>query len=167
MSNDELFQKNKIYCFICKHTTYFYTINYFSNDLIEKIKNLDTIYTIPNVECIKPSVEYVIKEINDDNNKIRNVIQIIILDMTNKNLVNYIYQILIKILNENNSEQLCIYFKYILIGYDNNKVYYVHFNNIKNKTIKVTIMNDLNNPFCPVDPKKLIYKDGYYRELKN
>ena len=145
MTNDELFQKNKIYCFICKHTTYFYTINYFSNDLIEKIKNLDKIRTIPNVECIKPSVEYVIKEVKDDNKKIRNVIQIIILDMTNINLVNYIYQILVKILNENNSEQFCSNFKYILIGYERSKVYYVHFNNSKNKTIKVTIMNDLNS----------------------
>ena len=165
MTNDELFQKNKIYCFICKHTTYFYTINYFSNDLIEKIKNLDKIHTIPNVECIKPSVEYVIKEVKDDNKKIRNVIQIIILDMTNINLVNYIYQILVKILNENNSEQFCSNFKYILIGYERSKVYYVHFNNSKNKTIKVTIMNDLNNPFCPVDPKKLIYNKNDFVEL--
>jgi len=161
MSNDELFQNNKIYCFICKHTTYFYTINNYSNDLVEKIKNLDKIRTIPNIECVKPSVEYIIKEVNDTKKIVRNIIQIIILDMTNKNLINYIYQLLNKILNENK----CSNFKYILIGYDNSKVYYVHFNNSKNKTIKVTIMNDINNPFCPVDPKVLIYNKDDFIEL--
>ena len=167
LTNMETYQTNKLYCFMCRNSTYFYTIDSFSNELPEEIKNSDKIYTVPNIDSSKPSIEYIIK---DDNNNIiiRNTIQIIVLDLSNKNFINYIYQILIKILTQKKEQKdfkLENNFKYILIAYDINKVYYVHFNNNKNKTIKISIMNDLSNPFCPVDPKKLIYNKNEFIEL--
>ena len=180
ISNNETYQTNKLFCFICKSNSHFYTIDSLSNYPFEKYIDINKIFLIPNVDCNKPSIEYVIK--NENNNNvyiIKNTIQIIIFDLSNEKFANYIYHVILNILNqkeenlynENNTtvnidnENMSNKFKYILIAYDNNKVYYLYFNNNLNKTINITIMNDLKNPFCPVDPKKLIYNKKEIIEL--
>lgn len=164
ISNNGLYQTNKLYCFFCKNNSNFYSIVPISNNVIDKDINLDKgkIFLIPNNECNKPSIEYIIK---DESEKIiiRNTIQILVIDISNKNFLDNIYQNLIKILKqkyENDNK-----FKFILICYDINKIYYIYFSNNLNKTINITIMNDLNNPFCPVDPKKIIYSKNDFIEL--
>ena len=168
MSNNGVFQTNKMHCLICKNNTNFYSIDSTYNNNLEKNINPDKIFIVPKIECDKPSIEYIIKNENENNYIERITIQIIILDLSNKNIFNYIYKTLIKILNtETNTynENINNKFKYILIAYDINKVYYIHFDNNINKTINITIMNDLKNPFCAVDPKKLIYNKNDFIEL--
>ena len=94
---------------------------------------------------------------------IRNTIQIIIIDLSNKNFIDNICQALTKILNQKDENDNK--FKYILIGYDINKIYYIYFNNNINKAINFTIMTDLYNPFCPIEPKKMIYNKQDFIEL--
>ena len=174
ITNHGIYQTNKIHCFICKNYTNFYILDSISHNNFDKYINPEEIFMVPNMEYDKPSIEYIIKDQNDNNDSLERItIQIIVLDMSNKNFFNYIYNILINILstenNENNmytcNENIKNKFKYILIAYDINKVYFVHFNNNINKTINIIIMNDLKNPFCPVDPKKLIYNKNDFIEL--
>ena len=171
MSNNGIYQTNKLQCYICKKNSHFYTIDTPSNYSFEKEIFPEKIFLVPNVDCNKPSIEYIIKYENEIDNLISiNTIQIIVLDLSNKNFTNFIYQTLIKILNkkEENSEyndDINNKFKYIFIAYDINKVYFIYFNNKKNKYINISIMNDFKNPFCPVDPKKLICEKNSFIEL--
>ena len=176
IANIDTYQVNKLSCLICKNNSQFYTIDPLSNKKYEE-ENIDInkIFLVPNVDCNKPSIEYVIKKENNNDNNIaisRNVIQIIIIDLSNKKFVDFIYQILMKILNEKenydykiDNENFYQKIKYILIAYDNSKAYYLFFNNNTNKTINITIMNDFKDPFCPVDAKKLIYNKKEILEL--
>ena len=175
ISDNGSYQTNKLSCFICKNTSLFYTLKTISSYSFEKEINLKKIFIVPNIQYNKPSIEYILKEESKDENNnniiMRNTIQIIVLDLSDKNFVEYIYQILIKILNkkeENNdeiNEDINNKFKYILIAYDLNKIYYIYFNNNINETIHIKIMNDLKNPFCPVVPQKLIYNKNSFIEL--
>jgi hypothetical protein len=83
MSNKGPYQTNKLYCFICKNTSNFYSINPSSKNIIEN--HFNKIFLVPNIEYSKPSIEYIIK---DEKEKIiiRNTIQIIIIDLLNLNI---------------------------------------------------------------------------------
>ena len=174
MSNNGIYQTNKLHCYICKKTSHFYTIDSLSNYSFEKEAFPDKIFLVPQIDCIKPSIEYVIKDESIiNNNIIINTIQIIIIDLSNKNFMNFIYQTLENLLNKkeenngnanNNMNNIKNKFKYILIAYDINKVYFIYFNN-NNKSINISIMNDLKNPFCPVAPKRLIYDKNNFIDL--
>ena len=160
MSNKGPYQTNKLYCFICKNTSNFYSINPSSKNIIDN--HINKIFLVPNTEYSKPSIEYIIKD-EKEQIIIRNTIQIIIIDLSNKDFNDNIYQALTKILNQKDENDNK--FKYILICYDINKIYYIYFNNNINKAINVTIMTDLYNPFCPIEPKKLIYNKQDFIEL--
>ena len=168
MSNNGVLKTNKMHCLICKNNTNFYIIDSDYNNNLEKNINPEKIFIVPKIEYDKPSIEYIIKNDNENINIERITIQIIILDLSNKNIFNYIYKTLTRLLNteiNTHNENINNKFKYILIAYDINKVYYIHFDNNINKTINITIMNDLKNPFCPVDAKKLIYNKNEFIEL--
>ena len=173
MTNYGSYQTNKLHCFICKNISNFYTVDSFSNNNCEKEINPDKIFFIPKIENNnKPSIEYILNEENENNNNnitnfiLRNTIQIIILDLSNKNFIDSIYKILIKILNQKEmSEDIKYKIKYILIAYDINKVYFIYFNNKIDRTINITIMNDLKDAFCPIDPKRIIYNKNDFIEL--
>ena len=92
MSNNGIYQTNKLQCYICKKNSHFYTIDTPSNYSFEKEIFPEKIFLVPNVDCNKPSIEYIIKYENEIDNLISiNTIQIIVLDLSNKNFTNFIY----------------------------------------------------------------------------
>ena len=165
ISDNNSFQIYKYYCFVCKNYEKFFVPSFLDNQKEENI-DMNKIFLIPKNLSYKPSIEYIIENNNDDNIT-KNLIQIIILDLSNKEFVNFIYETLIKKLNEINEIELNKddnAIKYVLIAYYFDKIYFIYFNKIS-KSICISIMGDLQNPFCPVEPDKLFCSQNNFIEL--
>ena len=127
---------------------------------------MNKIFFVPKKLGYKPSIEYIIEN-NNNTIIIKNMIQIIILDLSKKEFVKFIYESLIKKLSEINEKELninCNSIKYVLIAYYFNKIYFIYLNKINN-SIFISIMNDLKNPFCPIEPHKLFCSKNNFIEL--
>lgn len=120
---------------------------------------------INEINGICPSIEYLIER---NSNKFirRYTYQIIIIEINNFNnnekFIEYIYQSLYQIIKENNQNEneFDNYFKYSLIAYNNKNIIFFHLNNknnLINKNLEVSVMNDFYNPFCPLSTNKLFY----------
>jgi hypothetical protein len=120
---------------------------------------------INEINGICPSIEYLIERKSNKFNK-RYTYQIIIIEINNFNnnekFIEYIYQSLYQIIKENNQNEneFDNYFRYSLIVYNNKNIFFFNLNNknnLINKNLEVTIMNDFYNPFCPLSSNKLFY----------
>ena len=162
--NESIYQIFSYKCSICKYKSNIFVIEPESKNNFNSF-NKQNLYFIPKVNEISgvcPSIEYLINIKNKSKNiKIRNTIQMIIIEInkifSNDNLIEYIYQSLYQILKENElkDKEINQYFKYSLIAYDSEKIYFMRLNN-KNY-LEITIMNDYINPFCPLASDKLFY----------
>ena len=166
IKNELNYQIYSYNCLICKNKS---NLLIFESESKEKINNeifpKQNLYFIPKIkeiQNISPSIEYLIQ--NNESLK-RNTFQIIIIELNNINLtsglIEYIYQYLYQIMKENslNYKAYDNIFKYSLIVYDFEKIYFMHLNNQNtiDKYLEVTIMNDFNKPFCPITSAKLFY----------
>lgn len=163
--NESIYQIYSYKCSICKNRSNIFIINEESKNNYDNFKKGD-LYIIPKINEINgicPSIEYLIER---KNNTKRYTYQIIIIEINNFNnnekFIEYIYQSLYQIIKENNQNEneFDNYFRYSLIAYNNNKVFFFHLNNKNNlidKNLEVTIMNDFSNPFCPLSSNKLFY----------
>ena len=166
ISDNNFFQNYKYFCLICKKYEEIFTINSSVENQDEKDIKKYKIFTVPNIDINKPSIEYIIKEKNE-NNFIRNIIQIIILDLSNKDFLAFIYRSLNEIIGNLNEKELDkneINIKYVLIAYQFNKIYFIYLNKL-NRIISVSIMRDLKDPFCPIEPTKLFCSSKEFLEL--
>ena len=169
ITGDNYYQHYKYLCYICKKYDEFYMIKSCENNKYEKNIDKRKIFYIPELISYKPSIEYII-EYKNENRFIRNIIQIIILDLSNKDFVNFIYQELNEIISNTydqyekdiNKNEYKIY--YILIAYYHNEIYYIYINKL-NKTINISIMRDFKNPFCPIEPIKLFCSAKEFLDL--
>ena len=158
ISENDYYIKYKYFCLICKRFDEIFSIKFSPDNNNTKVIDENKIFFIPDIEIKKPSIEYITKEENG-NLIIREVIQIIILDLSNKDFVKFIYKEINNIMinikeqyekdNKNESR-----IKYVLIAYYYNKIFFMHLNKL-NKTINVSIMGDLKDSFCPIEPIKL------------
>ena len=139
------FENNKYLCYICKKTKEFIKDNYVIPDTLN-INN-------------KPSIEYIIENENKIN---RIIIQIIIIDLMNKDLAIYICQMMNEILSKKSYDDDNI--KYMLIAYDREKIYFFNYN-ISNNNINIIIMKDLKDPFCPLEPYMLLYNNKTFLDF--
>ena len=165
--NESIYQIYSYKCSICKYKSNIFIINEESKNNYENFKKGD-LYIIPKINEINgicPSIEYLIER---KSNKLikRYTYQIIVIEINNFNnnekFIEYIYQSLYQIIKENNQNEneFDNYFKYSLMAYNNKNVFFFHLNNknnLINKNLEVTIMNDFNNPFCPLSSNKLFY----------
>ena len=165
ISDNKYYHIYKYFCFICKKHEEYYNIE--PEGYYQNMNNIDInkIFVVPDNNIYKPSIEYIIEDENNIN-IIRTTIQIIILDLSNKNLVNFIYKLLNEKLKEkekeiNKSENII---NYVLIAYYFDKIYFIYLNKL-NSNICISIMNDLKNPFCPIEPHKLFYSSNDFLEL--
>ena len=173
ISDNKLYHTKKYYCLICKRYEKFFTVDDskdYEYHIINKDIDVNKIFFVPEIENKKPSIEYIIRDENDYN-IIKNTIQIIILDLSNKDFVGFIYKTLYELIESNgkdmeNSNKNEYNIKYVLIVYYYNKIYFLYLNQIS-LTISVSIMGDLQNPFCPVEPKKLFCSSKIFLELLN
>jgi hypothetical protein len=170
ISDNDYLNKYKYFCLICKKYEEFLSIKNseeYYKDNRDKIISRGKIFEIPDVKNYKPSIEYIIEN-KDENNYIKNIIQIIILDLSNKDFLKFIYQTLIEIIGdlcEKNKKNLKdVKIKYVLIAYDYNGIYFIYLNKL-NRAINISIMRDLKNPFCPVEPIKLFCSSKEFLEL--
>ena len=169
-------QKEKYYetyyytCSICKNASKIYSIPEKENNNINNnnLKNLDinNIYCLPNINelpGICPSLEY---EISNKNETFINriTLQIIVIEINSFALsigfIDYVYQILYQIIKENNDNgnEYDKYFKYALIAYDSNKIYYYYLNiGLNHNSLHISIVNDHKDPFCPLPINEIIY----------
>ena len=169
ISDNNYLSKFKYLCLICKKYDDIFCIKNSEEYHNDKIIQEEKIFEVPNVKSCKPSIEYIIEN-KDENNYVKNIIQIIILDLSNKDFVNFINQELIKIIgdlyekNEKDLNKNRVNIKYILIVYFYNSIYFIHLNK-SNKAINIIIMKDLKDPFCPIEPIKLFFSQKEFLEL--
>ena len=165
--NESIYQIYSYKCSICRNKSNISIINEKSNNNYDNFKKGD-LYIMPKINEINgicPSIEYLIER---NSNKFirRYTYQIIIIEINNFNniekFIEYIYQSLYKVIKENNQNEneFDNYFKYSLIAYNNKNIIFFHLNNknnLINKNLEVSIMNDFYNPFCPLSTNKLFY----------
>jgi len=166
ISDNNFFQNYKYFCLICKKYEEIFTIKTPEENQNEKNIKKNKIFTVPNIEIYKPSIEYIIEDKNE-NSFVRNIIQIIILDLSNKDFLSFIYKTLNEIIGNLNKIELDnneINIKYVLIAYQFKKNYFIYLNKL-NKVISVSIMRDLEDPFCPIEPTKLFCSSKEFLEL--
>ena len=168
ISDSNFYQNYKYYCFVCKNYEKFFSIES-SLDENQQEQNIDMnkIFFVPKKLGYKPSIEYIIENNNDNNINIKNMIQIIIIDLSKKEFVKFIYELLTEKLSETNEKELNINsnsIKYVLIAYYFNKIYFIYLNKINN-SICISIMSDLKHPFCPIEPHKLLCSKNNFIEL--
>jgi len=166
ISDNNFFHIYKYYCFICKNFEKFFVPSFEDKQQKEENININKIFLIPQNLSYKPTIEYLIDK-NNDNDIIKNLIQIIIIDLSNKDFVKFILETLMKKLNEINEIELDKTgndVKYILIAYHLNKIYFIYLNKIS-KSLCISIMGDLKNPFCPVESNKLFCSKNNFIEL--
>ena len=165
--NESLYQIYSYKCSICRYKSSILVIDPESknNYDIFKKQNLYYIPKISDISGVCPSIEYLIEKKNLNLIK-RYTLQIIIIEINNiinnEGSIEYIYQSLYQIIKENNSNDKDYddHFKYSLIVYDRQKIYFIHLNNkntLLNNNLEITIMNDFKNPFCPLPINKLFY----------
>ena len=166
ISDNNFFHIYKYYCFICKNFEKFFVPSFEDKQQKEENININKIFLIPQNLSYKPTIEYLIDK-NNDNDIIKNLIQIIIIDLSNKDFVKFILETLMEKLNEINEIELDKTgndVKYILIAYHLNKIYFIYLNKIS-KSLCISIMGDLKNPFCPVESNKLFCSKNNFIEL--
>lgn len=165
--NESIYQIYSYKCSICRNKSNISIINEKSNNNYDNFKKGD-LYIMPKINEINgicPSIEYLIER---NSNKFirRYTYQIIIIEINNFNnnekFIEYIYQSLYQIIKENNQNEneFDNYFKYSLIAYNNKNIIFFHLNNknnLINKNLEVSVMNDFYNPFCPLSTNKLFY----------
>jgi len=165
--NESIYQIYSYKCSICRNKSNISIINEESKNNYDNFKKGD-LYIMPKINEINgicPSIEYLIERKSNIFIK-RYTYQIIIIEINNFNnnekYIEYIYQSLYQVIKENNQNEneFDNYFKYSLIAYNNKNLYFFHLNNknnLINKNLEVTIMNDFYNPFCPLSSNKLFY----------
>ena len=165
--NESLYQVFSYKCSICKNKSNIFVIDTDSKNNYDSFKK-DNLYFFPKINEISgicPSIEYLIERKNKKIIK-RYTMQMIIIEINNislnEGIIEYIYQSLYQIIKENNinNKEYDNYFKYSLILYDREKIYFMHLNNknkLINKNLEITIMNDFKDPFCPLKNDILFY----------
>jgi len=165
--NESIYQIYSYKCSICRNKSNISIINEESKNNYDNFKKGD-LYIMPKINEINgicPSIEYLIERKSNIFIK-RYTYQIIVIEINNFNnnekFIEYIQYSLYQVIKENNQNEneFDNYFKYSLIAYNNKNLYFFHLNNknnLINKNLEVTIMNDFYNPFCPLSSNKLFY----------
>ena len=169
ISDNNFFLNYKYFCLICKKFDEIFSVKSLEEYQNKKDIKKNKIFTIPKTGSDKPSIEYIVED-NNEHKFIRNIIQIIILDLSNKDFLSFIYQTLNEIIGnlygeyEKNLNKNEINIKFVLIAYFHNKIYLIYLNKLS-KTLNVSIMADLKDPFCPIEPIKLFCSLKEFLEL--
>ena len=179
--SESFYQIYSYKCTICRYKSTILVIEPDSKNDYDNFKKQQLYYmpTVSDINGVCPSIEYLIE--NNKNKIKRYTMQMIIIDINNiinnEGSIDYIYQSLYQIIKENNDndndKEYDNYFKYSLIVYDLQNIYFIHLSNnqhkyLNNKNIEITIMKDYNDPFCPLSNEKLFYnKEDFLILLEN